>query len=90
MIGIYSIFDKKALSYSAPFFVPNELVAMRSVGSAVADKSSLLGQYPEDYDLYEVGSWDDQAGAVIPKGPKFLINCATMKRIQDEVAENAS
>jgi len=89
MTQVFAIFDKKALAYMAPFFQPNELVAMRNVGSAVADEESLLGKYPEDYDLYQVGTWDDQSGALVAVGPKFLINCASMKRIQQE-AKDAS
>ena len=65
----YSLFDRKALIYSQPFYAPNDSVAMRTVGDACADPNTNLGRHPGDYVLFFVGSFDDQKGALVPLSP---------------------
>lgn len=65
----YSIFDRKALVYSSPFFALNDSVAARTCTDAVSDVNSSLGRHPGDYVLFLVAQFDDQTGAVVPVSP---------------------
>lgn len=65
----YSIYDRKALIYSAPFFAPNDQVATRTLGDAAADPNTSLGRHPGDYVLYFVGDFDDQKGILQSVAP---------------------
>ena len=70
---VCSVLDVKAAAYATPFFVPNESMAIRSFGDAVCDSNSFLAKHPEDYQLYKVGEFDDNAGALVPcSKPEFL------------------
>ena len=40
----------------------------------VHDPASMVGKYPEDFTLYQVGEFDDMAGELTPETPpKFVI-----------------
>lgn len=65
----YSLFDRKALMYSPPFFAPNDQVALRTVGDACRDPNHPIGQHPGDYVLFNLGSFDDSKGAMLPVSP---------------------
>lgn len=61
---IVSVLDSGAQAYSVPQFVAHRGVALRSFRDACNDKSCPFGQHPEDYELYEIGWFDDQVGEV--------------------------
>ena len=61
----FSVFDKKASSYGTPFFVPTRGVALRSFSDLANDQRSVVAQHPEDFALYEVGSFDDIGGVLL-------------------------
>ena len=62
----YSVFDKKAGSFSSPIFMINDAIAKRSLSSVVFDSKSTLNQFPDDYALYCVGDFDDVTGSLSP------------------------
>jgi len=54
----FSLRDTKAETFAAPFFVPNEAIAMRFISQEVLDTRTNLGKYPADFMLYRVGTYD--------------------------------
>lgn len=66
---MYSIFDTKASLFGGPFFAFNDGVAQRNVAASVRGGDSLLSKFPEDYQLFRVGAFDDQSGIVEPAIP---------------------
>ena len=62
----YSIFDKKAGTYSNPFFCVSQGVAIRQLMDLVTDQRTTVSKYPEDFALYEVGSFNEITGALLP------------------------
>jgi len=58
----FSIMDVKAKAYLRPFFMTNEAQAQRDFGDAVLNPESMLNKHPEDYILYNIGFFDDNAG----------------------------
>lgn len=72
---IYSIYDEKAEVFNTPFFSQNDNIAIRSFQDLANDPQSTIYRHPEDYKLYELGVFEDDAGKVIPVDqPRFIIN----------------
>lgn len=62
---VFSIRDSKGEMYNTPFYKLNDRDATFDFKRLVNDKQSLPGQYPKDYDLYALGTFDDQTGKFI-------------------------
>ncbi|UDN67624.1 nonstructural protein [robinz microvirus RP_76] len=65
----YSVFDRKALVYHAPWFAVSDGAAARSFADLATDPNTSVGRHPGDYVLYLVADWDDTAGIVMPISP---------------------
>jgi len=61
---IYSVRDSKAEVYLQPFLQKTHGEAERSFLRLAKDDKTNVGQFPEDFDLYHVGSFDDQTGVI--------------------------
>jgi hypothetical protein len=59
----FSLLDIKAGFYSPPFFMSHLAQAVRAVGELGEDLRTQVGRHPADYQLVELGTWDDQTGA---------------------------
>lgn len=72
---LYSVKDLKSARFGNPFSSFNDEVAIRDFTTLCKDKNpnNLCGIYPEDFDLYCVGSFDEDTGAITP-GVLFLVN----------------
>ncbi len=60
---IVCVRDIVANCYSHPQFVPNLGSAIRAFGDQCRDKNTQIGAHPEDYELYHLGTYDDQDAA---------------------------
>lgn len=63
MNSFYSIYDKKALSYSNPFLARNHDCAKRMVQSSM-DFGSMLRRYPDDFCLVKLAEYDTLNGQI--------------------------
>lgn len=61
---LISIKDLKADSWSFPAQADNRATALRSFADLVNDKRTLVGQHPEDFDLYMVGVFNIESGTI--------------------------
>lgn len=61
---VYAIRDAKADVYLQPFFRKTHGEAERDFRTLVGDEKSMISKYPDDYDLYYLGDYDDQTGAI--------------------------
>lgn len=64
MNKVYTIYDSKAGYYNRPFVCRTKGEALRLFQQAANDIQTQVGQYPEDFILFEVGTWDDLKGEV--------------------------
>lgn len=62
----YTLHDVKALSYSPPFFMPNDALARRACSELVVDNNTTVGRHPADFKLYRVGTFDEGNGVLTP------------------------
>lgn len=63
---IVSVKDTAAQAFGRPVFVPSTAVAVRSFRDEVNRKDSTedLARHPDDFELYELASFDDATGII--------------------------
>lgn len=84
MSQFFSLFDKKAVSFSTPFFMPSIPEACRAVAQAGKDGKAMFAQYPADFALYLISHWDHKTGCMTPTshgGPLLVEEVANLVQI---------
>jgi len=61
---IFSVYDSKAGAYTQPFYAVNRRVAIRMFSELANDPNHAFGMHPEDFTLFELGSFNDQDGTI--------------------------
>lgn len=72
---VCSIFDRKARTFGAPMLFQNEEIAKRMAITLLRSggQSSDLEKFPDDFDLYAIGEFDEDLGIVAGvETPRFL------------------
>lgn len=70
---LVSIKDRKVQAFHAPSTVRAIGEATRNFQDAVNDpKNGQLYNHPEDFELYRLGTYDDQTGQIAPETPKLI------------------
>lgn len=59
---VFSIRDAKSEVFHHPFFQNTSDEAIRSFQTAVNDPKTNFYKYPDDFDLYHIGEYDDHTG----------------------------
>ncbi len=72
IMNIFSIYDKKTAVYSKPFYCLTTAEAIRTFGDAVNERESPFYKHPEDYDLWQIGTFEDTSGAIDKHKPQHL------------------
>lgn len=76
----YTIRDSKAEVFNTPFFQKTHGEAERSFRQLVSDDKSMPGKYPEDYDLYYLGIYNDVTGLLSPlETPQHMMKAVQCK-----------
>jgi len=57
---VYAVYDSKTFTYGSPFLMKHIGDAVRAFTQIANDVTSQIGLYPEDYTLFELGTFDDQ------------------------------
>lgn len=78
---LMSIKDSKTGVFSQPQLVVNENVAIRNVSIVLKDERSILSQCPNDFDLFIIGSFDDETG-VVSSDIKLITNLGALKDVK--------
>lgn len=64
MKNLYSIYDRATESYTPPFQQPSNNAAIRAIKNEIRQPDSQLAQHPTDYELYQVGTFDETTGNI--------------------------
>lgn len=82
----FSIFDKKSGLYDFVQSFKSEADAVRAVRSLVnsGNKDSLIVQYPSDYELYRIGSFDPSMGRFDAVEPEFVVGLGVLVDLPKE------
>lgn len=69
LIRLYSIYDRVARVYSDPFVSVNDATASRTFTLALSNHETLRFTCPEDYQLWYLGSMDNNSGEILSSDP---------------------
>jgi len=85
LLKMFSIRDQKAETFNSPFFQSTHGEAERAFRTAVHDSKTQLHQYPEDFDLYFLGEYDNQSGVISPLDtPQHMVKAISCIKPQIE------
>lgn len=62
MLKVFTVHDGAVGAYLQPFFCPSRGVAVRLFTECCNDPKHQFFKYPGDYNLFELGSFDEQSG----------------------------
>jgi len=89
MINLYTVKDNKAHSFGQVMCFPTDVEASRMLSRAVHDPEVQISHFPEDYDLFRVGSFDQVSGFIVPEPqPRFICGAVSFVKVQ-KGAQNA-
>lgn len=70
----FSVFDKQANSFSAPFLERSKETASRAFHDAmVSGEHELFSKWPADFSLFILATFDDETGAITPLDRDLII-----------------
>lgn len=77
MIYLYSMFDKKSESYTAPIIASATTEVMYNMTRAFLrdykqDEVPMFVLFPEDYEVYKIGDFDADTGCIAPGKTKVF------------------
>lgn len=77
---IYSVRDAKAEVFGYPFYKKTHGEAERDFNTLCNDPKSTVFNFPDDFDLYYVGSYDDDTGKLTPLDtPQHIVKAVQLK-----------
>lgn len=77
ILRAYSVRDSKANMYNIPYFAKSEGEATRTFDKLRHDPQSIVCSYPDDFDLFYIGDYDDQEGTLKPlPTPMHIVKAA--------------
>lgn len=80
-LSVYAIRDAKAEVYMQPWFAKAQPEAIRNFQGLTLDDKSLISKFPEDFDLYHLGEYDDSLGILSPLDtPKHIAKANNFKK----------
>lgn len=81
MHNLYTVIDNKADMLIGGVLVRhNHQAAVRSFMDLANDRETLVGQHTDDFDLYFVGTINDETGKIIATDPFLLIKGADLAK----------
>lgn len=95
ILNIYSIYDDAANAYMPPFFMHNHGLATRAFSDNANNKESQIGQHPEQFALFHIGTFDDENGKIesfetpksLGRGNEFNNDSAAISVLEELVKE---
>lgn len=80
-LKVFAIRDIKISTYNRPFTEINEIQAMRGLKVVTLDGNSQISHFPEDFELMELGTFDETTGRFnLYDSPKFIISALSFKK----------
>jgi len=79
---IYCIRDAKAEIFGYPFYKKTHGEAERDFNTLVNDQKSTVFQFPDDFDLYYMGDYNDDSGQFKPLDtPQHIVKAVQLKKV---------
>lgn len=89
-LKIYSIRDSKGEFYHPPFYSRTHAEAERNFAQLTSDDKSMISKYPQDFDLYYLGTFDQNLGKIVSLDtPHHIVKAVNIPSRQDGSQLNA-
>lgn len=74
-MNVYALFDRKLRQYQPQLVLErNDYGVQRGMADGIkASRESMLSMHPDDFDLYQVGVFDDESGVISPVVPPRMV-----------------
>jgi len=72
-VRMFAVYDSKALAFLQPFFSNSNGSAICAFEDAVHEVKTPIGAHPGDYQLYELGGFNDEDGNITVLRPNKLL-----------------
>ena len=66
-LNVYTIFDSAAQVFMHPIFQQADGQAVRTFSDLAVNAEHPVGQHPEHYSLFRIGSFNDNNGEILPE-----------------------
>lgn len=73
MKHVYAIFDSSVSSYGTPLIVDHPVYAVRYFETLAKDEKSDVGRFPQQFFLYECGTFDEVSGLFQCAAPVLVL-----------------
>ena len=81
LLKLYAIRDTKAEAFNTPIAQLTHAEAERTFNRLMSDSQTMMGLFPEDFDLYYLGTYDTTDGKLKPlSAPEHIISGALIKK----------
>ncbi len=77
VLKMFTIYDRKSAIHQPPAYCHSVGHAMRVFMTVFRDPKSVFFQFPEDFQIFEVGSFDDRCAKLTPIGAPRLVCAGT-------------
>lgn len=77
ILKLFSIYDSKAENFNQPFAMSAAGQAIRWFEELSQDTNSTISRFPNDFVLYEIGTFDNSTGNIVNLDPKINLGLAT-------------
>jgi len=73
VVSMFSLFDKKALTFGSPFYYKHKGEALRFVQGILSNVDSAIAKHPADFTVYLLGTMDIISGEVRGNYPPIFV-----------------
>lgn len=81
LLYVMAAFDKKAAAFMQPFYASRPEVGLRSFQEAANIEDHQVCKHPEDFSLFQLGTWDDNTGLFqLYPTPKHVAEAINLKK----------
>lgn len=87
--GMYSVYDKAAHLFLSPAIDVNDDVAMRGFEQMLTVNNSAMQFRPDDYELYQIGTFDPETGYVSAMVPPSRLYRGSDGALTKSIKEDA-
>lgn len=87
--SIFTVQDTKVSLYNRPFFARNKAEALRMFEDISNDPQHPVGQHPEDYVLYYIGTFSEKTGAILGDNHEALAKGSDFASVRSQPALEA-
>lgn len=89
-LKVFAVYDSKVEAFLQPFIMQTKGQAVRAFTDSCNDPQSNFWKHPEDFTLFELGSWDEVSGAYTNLTAKVAIGGALeFRKAEGELAKAA-